>query len=457
MKNTLLIADDDANILASLEFLLEEENYQVIKAQSPKDIFVQLSRHSVDLLITDMNFSRDTTSGQEGIELIEKVHQQEAELPIIVMTGWGSIDLAVASLQSGANDFIQKPWNDERLLSAIATQLARATAERQAEKYKQQSQLLTREQHAGSDDQIIAQSPMMKQLLQTMRELAQSDMNILLTGDNGTGKSLLANYIHQHSPRRAAPFVAVNMGAIPENLFESEMFGHVKGAFTDARDSRVGRFEMAESGTLFLDELANIPLNQQAKLLRVLEEHRYEPVGSSKTRQSDVRIVSATNAELNQLIENNEFRQDLYYRLNTVELRVPSLKERTADILPLTEFFLRQFSRKYHRDIPTLSEESKQQLLAYDWPGNIRELSHLMERAIFLSKQGVIEPDHLTITASATSGDYQAPNDLTLDQIEQRVLTERLAFYQGNVTETARSLGLSRSGYYRRIHKYGME
>lgn len=471
MKNTILIADDNTNVLSSLEFLLEEEGYQVISCRDQKQLTIELARHSVDLIISDMNFTLDTTSGTEGLQLIERLHQMEPHLPIIVMTGWATIDLAVSSLKLGAHDFIQKPWNDERLLATIKTQLERSSAEHRAEKYKQQNQLLTREQHPDNSSAIIAYSSTMKQLLSTLTDLAQSDMNILLTGDNGTGKSMLAQHIHHLSQRREAPFVAVNMGAISESLFESEMFGHVKGAFTDAKDSRIGRFEMAETGTLFLDELANIPLSQQAKLLRVLEAHQFEPVGSSKTRQCNVRIVSATNADLNSMIEKQLFRQDLYYRLNTIELRIPSLAERTDDILPLSDYFLDRFSLKYHRNKPSLSKEAKNQLLDYHWPGNIRELSHLLERALFLCREAVIEPEHLSLPKVSTSNINDDPliqknthcdrlsasTELTLEQIEQRVLKERLDACKGNVTETARSLGLSRSGYYRRINKYEME
>jgi DNA-binding NtrC family response regulator len=489
MKNTILIADDDANVLSSLQFLLEEEGYQVIPCHNQKQIAIELARHSVDLIISDMNFTLDTTSGTEGLQLVEHLHQQEPQLPIIVMTGWATIDLAVASLKIGANDFIQKPWNDERLLTSIKTQLDRSSAERRANKYQQQNRLLMRENHPENSGSIVAHSPVMKQLLDTLADLAKSNMNILLTGDNGTGKSMLAQHIHDLSQRHDAPFVSVNMGAISENLFESEMFGHVKGAFTDAKESRIGRFEMAESGTLFLDELANIPLSQQAKLLRVLEEHQFEAVGSSKTRQCDVRIISATNADLNSLIEQQLFRQDLYYRLNTIELRVPSLVERQADILPLADYFLDCFSKKYHRAKPALSSDAEAQLLHYHWPGNIRELSHLLERALFLSRHDIIEPDQLHLPAKNFGNrkplanrelltnkellDNQEANnptnsfngynqhltseELTLEQIEQQVLKDRLNAHHGNVTETARSLGLSRSGYYRRINKYELE
>ena len=345
-----------------------------------------------------MNFEQDTTSGAEGIALVEQVMQIDESLPIIVMTGWATIDVAVKAMQAGAKDFIQKPWKNERILSAIDTQITLANTTKQVARLDQQNRLLMANEHPSSRQGIIAQSSQMQNLLTTLEDLAKSDMSILLTGDNGTGKSMLAAYIHQHSARAKHSFVSVNMGAIAESLFESEMFGHVKGAFTDARENRIGRFEMAEQGTLFLDEIANIPLAQQAKLLRVLEQRQFEAVGSSKSQQADVRIISATNGDLLSAIANNEFRQDLYYRLNTIELRVPALKERPDDIIPLAEHFLMSFSQKYHCQCPILSNSAKQALAQYDWPGNIRELSHLMERVLFTCKSSSIEAEQLLLS-----------------------------------------------------------
>jgi DNA-binding NtrC family response regulator len=336
-----------------------------------------------------------------------------------------------------------------------------ATTAKQAQRLSQQNQLLTSQAHPNSRDGIIAQSPIMQRLLASLDDLAKSDMSILLTGDNGTGKSMLAAYVHKVSARSKHSFVPVNMGAIPESLFESEMFGHVKGAFTDAKESRIGRFEMAEQGTLFLDELANIPMAQQAKLLRVLEEQKFEAVGSSKSVNADVRIISATNSDLLTEIEQNNFRQDLYYRLNTIELRVPSLNERIEDIPALAKYFLQAFSLKYHRPCPTLSEQALTLLTQYSWPGNIRELSHTMERVLFICKVEVIASTDLmlsggSLTSKASAGVIDDPS-LTLDDIEKRSLVERLKYHQGNATETAKSLGLSRSGYYRRLSKYALD
>ncbi|MDO6444843.1 sigma-54 dependent transcriptional regulator [Colwellia sp. 1_MG-2023] len=454
MTKKILIADDDINIIASLKFVLADEGFDILAVTTPEAALASVKNQAVDLVLLDMNFQHDTTSGAEGISLVSAITSLELNIPIIVMTGWATIDIAVEAMQAGAKDFIQKPWKNERMLSAIANQLAIVQSDKKAQRLSQQNQLLTSQSHPSNRQGIIAQSPVMQKLLSTLDDLAQSEMSILLTGDNGTGKSMLASYVHQVSNRAKHSFVPVNMGAIPESLFESEMFGHVKGAFTDAKESRVGRFEMAEQGTLFLDELANIPFAQQAKLLRVLEEQKFEAVGSSKSLQANVRIISATNSDLLADIKNSQFREDLYYRLNTIELRVPSLNERIEDIPALAEHFLLQFSTKYHRTLPQLTDEAVLALQQYQWPGNIRELSHLMERVLFTCKKACIDADDLMLKVSEDNGESLDDPSLSLEAIERKVLIKRLAFFQGNATETAKSLGLSRSGYYRRLSKY---
>ncbi|WP_286261169.1 sigma-54-dependent transcriptional regulator [Thalassotalea atypica] len=457
MKNKkILIADDDLNIIASLKYILSEENFDIVTVTTPQAVLDNLKQTAVDLVLLDMNFQQDTTSGTEGLQLVEAIRQFDSSLPIIVMTGWATIDIAVDAMQAGAKDFVQKPWNNERIITAISTQLKLAVANKKLKRLSQENSLLKSQNHPKTQDSIIAQSPAMKQLLATLSDLAQSDMSILLTGDNGTGKSMLAAYVHKLSSRADNSFVAVNMGAIPENLFESEMFGHVKGAFTDAKESRIGRFEMAEQGTLFLDELANIPIAQQAKLLRVLEEQQYEVVGSSKVQHADVRIISATNCDLPQAISEQKFRQDLYYRLNTIQLRVPSLSERKEDIVPLANYFLSNFSVKYNVTTPALSEDATKSLQQYSWPGNIRELSHLMEKLLFTCKKPTISARDLLLEDTNISQNRAEKLNLTMEEIEQIALINRLKHYQGNASETAKSLGLSRSGFYRRMSKYGL-
>lgn len=459
MPHSLLIIDDDDNVLAGLEFLLSEEKYVVYKANNLDDAKVVLEKNPVDLVLTDMNFRQDTTSGKEGFQLIEYLSNHYTELPVVVMTGWATIEIAVQALKLGAKDFVQKPWNDQQLIKIVATQLRLSVIEKKAESLSQHNKILANQNFPSHEQGIVAESKTMQELLSTLKELAQSDMNILLTGENGTGKSMLAQYVHNHSVRQENDFVSVNMGAIPENLFESEMFGHVRGAFTDASKDRVGRFEMAEAGTLFLDELANIPLSQQSKLLRVLEESRFEKVGSSRTQIADVRIISATNAELKQLISDNRFRQDLYFRLNTIEIRIPALAERIEDIIPLANAFLSKHAQKYQRDCPKLSDDAKRSLKTYQWPGNVRELSHSMERALFICRDKLITSEHLNQPTPQDKSEHLIIDEgqLSLDEIEKSILESRLKLFEGNVTETAKSLGLSRSGYYRRVQKYGLD
>ncbi len=466
MKNKrILIADDDFNIIASLKYMLSEENFDILAMTTPEAVLENLKRESVDLVLIDMNFQQDTTSGSEGLQLVAAIQQLDDTLPIIVMTGWATIDIAVDAMRAGAKDFIQKPWNNERMLSAINTQLKLASIDKKCKRLNQENKLLRAETLPESNG-IIAQSPAMKTLLSSLEELAKSDMSILLTGDNGSGKSMLAAYVHQCSARADNSFVPVNMGAIPESLFESEMFGHSKGAFTDAKENRIGRFEMAEQGTLFLDELANIPMAQQAKLLRVLEERKFEVVGSSKSLNADVRIISATNCDLAKAISEQVFRQDLFYRLNTIQLRVPSLRERIEDIEPLARHFLQKFGAKYNLLAPELSVEAIDKLQQYCWPGNIRELSHLMEKLLFTCKKPTISARDLllenimptTNVEEVNMTDSSAKNTaLSLDEIEKLALVNRLKYHRGNATETAKSLGLSRSGFYRRMSKYGLD
>jgi DNA-binding NtrC family response regulator len=453
----ILIADDDLNIIASLKYILSEENIDIIAMTRPEAVLDNLQRGSVDLVLIDMNFQQDTTSGAEGLKLVEEIRKLDDKLPIIVMTGWATIDIAVDAMRAGAKDFIQKPWNNERIISAINTQIKLAKTDKKLQRLSQENKLLSSQSFPDSKEQIIAKSPAMRHLLSTLDDLAKSDMSILLTGDNGTGKSMLASYVHKLSPRADNSFVPVNMGAIPETLFESEMFGHVKGAFTDAKENRIGRFEMAEQGTLFLDELANIPLIQQAKLLKVLEEKKFEIVGSSKSQTADVRIISATNSDLQKAIVEQTFRQDLFYRLNTIQLRVPSLHERIEDIEALAKHFLQLYGVKYNLAVPDLSADALSKLQQYRWPGNIRELSHLMEKLLFTCKKSIITGRDLLLEEAVSSSQPAEDNELSMDEIEQQALINRLKYYRGNATETAKSLGLSRSGFYRRMSKYGLD
>ncbi len=454
MPYSIIIADDDTRIITALKLLLNAEGYEVTAVTSPQALLNQIKQKDYSLALIDLNYQKDTTSGQEGIELISAIKMVDEILPVVVMTGFSNVDIAVSAMKAGAVDFIQKPWDNERLLHILQVQTRLLDSQKNSLKLTAQNKLL-KEELSATYNGIIAESLIMQHVLLQLQKLAMSDMNILLTGENGTGKSLFAEHLHQYSLRKENPFISVNMGAISENVFESEMFGHVKGAFTDAKSNRIGRFELAEGGTLFLDEIGNIPLSQQAKLLRILENNQYEKLGSSKTVQMDARIVSATNSDLETLITDGHFRQDLLYRLNTVEVRIPPLRERVADIIPLAEFFLNNHANKYGLSHDGFDEQAKSALKNYLWPGNIRELSHMIERAIFLRQDQLITVHDLGLIESPQrNGIDISITDSTLDEIEKHVITQRLSSFDNKAKDTMISLGLSRSAYYRRLEKY---
>jgi len=457
MADTVLIVDDDTDVIFTLRYLLEEAQYHVLSATCPETAIALLQQNTIDCILLDMNFKFDTTSGKEGLELLKSVRKLDQQVPIIMLTGWATVELAVSTLKSGAQDFIQKPWNDDALLRTISNNIKLAKANYHLLRLSGENKLLVNEQ----DEQFFTPvSTAMLAFQNQLLEYAKSDMNILLTGENGTGKSYYAKLIHQHSNRADKPFISVNMGAIPESLFESEMFGHVKGAFTDAKSQRLGRIALAQNGSLFLDEITNLPINQQVKLLNVLEEGKYEPVGSQKTHQLAARIISATNSNLIQVIQQKQFRADLYYRLNTVTLQVPPLRERKDDILPMCEAMLALYARKYHKPIVTIAACAKKSLSNYTWPGNVRELKHLMERMVFVIKSTQLTA--LDLGISLESQALKQPELVaevafgTLDQIERKMLEERLSHFKGNIGETCQSLGISRSGWYRRVDKFNL-
>ncbi|SMF27112.1 DNA-binding transcriptional response regulator, NtrC family, contains REC, AAA-type ATPase, and a Fis-type DNA-binding domains [Alteromonadaceae bacterium Bs31] len=458
MIRNILIADDDSDILAALSILLKSEGFEPFAVGAPAEVLDAIRLREFDLCIIDLNYTRDTTSGEEGLALISDIRKLDEWLPIVVMTGWASIDVAVATIKNGANDFVQKPWENDRLLSIIRTQLDLASEQKKSQKLQQHNQLLREE--AEGEAEFVFESDAMKRVLAMAKQVAQSDASVLLTGENGTGKSIFAQYIHNQSPRSASPFISVNMGSVTETLFESEMFGHVKGAFTDAKSARIGRFELADSGTLFLDEIANAPLSQQGKLLRVLESHQFERVGSSKTQTADVRMICATNANLKNCVSNNEFREDLLYRLNTVEIEIPPLRARKADIVLLAKFFLSKIAHKYAQPVLSLQSCAVEMLLSYSWPGNVRELNHVMERAHILCGDSAIHASDLGLDCPQVSGPNSenssiedAGEMLSLSQIELNALRSRLAHFNGDAVLAAESLGLSRSAFYRRIGK----
>ncbi|MFT5758799.1 MAG: DNA-binding NtrC family response regulator [Alteromonadaceae bacterium] len=442
----ILVVEDRPDIRLSLAILLEDHGYKVLEADNPQMAQVLLKTNDVALILLDMNYSLDTSSGEEGLAFLKWLQSMLVLIPRIAMTAWSNTDLVVKAMKLGATDFIEKPWRNKQLLHVIEQQLNYNTLQEQNTQLKAQLSDHTYEEYQW-------RSPCMLTFLKKMSAVADTDVSILLTGDNGTGKSDLARNIHQQSLRKNEALISVNMGAISESLFESEMFGHKKGAFTDAKTARVGRFELAEKGTLFLDEIANIPLSQQAKLLRVLESGEYEVLGSSQTKKSDIRIISATNGNFIDLFDKALFREDLYYRLNTIEFRVPSLKERSDDIIPLTEFFITKFCVKYKRELKMISAEAKQALLDYHWPGNIRELSHLVERALLLAEDNEIALDDLHLS---NKPNQDALPLMTLAAAEIKLIKQALSATQDNVPKAAILLGLTKSSMYRRIEKYNL-
>lgn len=449
---TILIVDDDESILTTLRVLLKSEGMSCIACRSPAEAVAAARREACQLALVDLNYVEDTTSGKEGLALIASLREVIEDLPIIAMTGWGTIGIAVEAMQRGAVDFVEKPWENNRLLSTIRTQLALRAAQGRERKLTAENALLRQQ---GGGGKLISRSAEMDQLLSMARRVAQSAMPILITGENGTGKSLLASYIHQHSSRATAPFISVNMGAISESTFESEMFGHTKGAYTDAKSERVGRVELADQGTLFLDEIANLPLTQQAKILRLLEERSYEKLGSSFTKHASVRFISATNANLDSLVAERNFRQDLLYRLNGVTLNMPALRQRREDILLLAEGFLQRACQHYNSPARAFSAGARAALENYAWPGNIRELQHVVERSVLLAQQAQIGEHDLQLDTRAAP--VQSTDDefdgMTLRHAEVALIRRSLARHDGNAAVAAKELGISRSALYRRLGK----
>src|SRR5881396_1735709 len=377
----ILVADDQADVLAALRLLLKSEGFAIETASSPAGVLKALDSQELDIVLIDLNYARDTTSGNEGLDLLRRIQAQDPNLPVVVMTAWGNVDLAVEAMRRGARDFIQKPWDNARLLTVLRTQVELVQALRRGQRLEAEN-IALRDSGANGSPGIIAESPAMKKVLNLVERIGPADANVLITGENGTGKEVIARALHSISARSSKPLVSLNAGALAEGVFESELFGHVRGAFTDAKTDRVGRFELADGGTLFLDEIANVPLNLQTKLLRVLETGDFERVGSSRTRHVNVRIVSATNSNLAEEVAAGRFRQDLLFRLNTIEIPLPPLRERREDIPALALHFLRQHSEHYRRTLEGFTEAALQALIEHTWPGNVRELDHVIERAV---------------------------------------------------------------------------
>ncbi|MDZ7640054.1 MAG: sigma-54 dependent transcriptional regulator [Bryobacterales bacterium] len=446
----VLIADDQQDVLEALRFLLKVEGFQIEAVTSPRAVIQNLEKNDYDAVLLDLNYTRDTTSGQEGLDLLERLRQMDSTLPVIVMTAWGSVDLAVEAMRRGARDFVQKPWDNARLLSTVRTQVELGKTLRRTEKLEAENEMLRGEWTRD----VIADSPAMKPVLQIIARVGPSDANVLITGEHGSGKGVIARAMHAASSRAAQPLVTVNTGGLSEGIFESELFGHVKGAYTDAKADRAGRFELADGGTLFLDEIANVPMSQQAKLLRVFETGEFERVGSSKTRSVNVRILSATNANLREEVEAGRFREDLLYRLNTIEIAIPSLRDRREDIPLLANHFLKNSAAKYRKVATGFTKDALQALMRHTWPGNVRELEHAMERAVLMANGSEVQESDLFL--QLRGGETPRLEELSLEEMEKLLIEKALSRFDGNVTKTADALGLSRSALYRRLQRYNL-
>lgn len=445
----LLLADDQPDVGEALRLLFKAEGWKTEVVSSPQAALDAAARSEFDLLIADLNYARDTTSGQEGLDLLARIPSVDPTLPVVVMTAWATVDVAVEAMRRGARDFIQKPWDNARVLAIVRNQIALRRALREGERLAAAS---TAQQ--GQGPVLIAGSAAMKPVLELIERVGPSDATVLITGENGTGKGVVAAALHAAGPRSARPFISVNMGGLSETLFESELFGHVRGAFTDAKSDRVGRFEMAEGGTLFLDEIANVPPGQQSKLLRVLESRTYERVGSSRTQQADVRLVVATNADLRAEVAAGRFRQDLLFRLNTIEIHLPPLRERREDLEPLAYYFLQQQRTRYRKEITGFEPAALQALQSHAWPGNVREFSHAIERAVLLGNGPVVRAADLGLGPVREA--VPRLEDMNLEEVERFLIKQTLARCGGNAMKAAESLGLSRSAFYRRLEKYGL-
>jgi DNA-binding NtrC family response regulator len=450
MPPRLLVVDDQQDVLSAVRLALSREDLDVVTVSSPDGALAAVTGERFDAVLIDLNYTRDTTSGTEGLELLGRLRQADPDVPVIVMTAWATVGVAVEAMRAGARDFLEKPWDNTRLLSIVRNQLALGRALRRSRQLEAENALL----RGAAEPTMIGESSAMQAVLGMARRVATADASVIVTGENGTGKSSLARLIHEWSRRRERSLIEVNVGALPEGVFESEMFGHVRGAFTDARTERVGRFELADGGTLFLDEIGNLLPAQQAKLLRVLESGEFEVVGSSRTRKVDVRMICATNADLDAFVRDGRFRPDLLFRINTVEIRMPPLRERVDDVVPLARAALASFSEKHGRTGRGFTPEAIHSLHAYSWPGNVRELRNVVERAVLLAPGEYIDTPDLRLNAS----DARPPRleQMSLEDAERALVHAALRRFEGNVAAAAEALGISRSGMYRRMEKLGI-
>jgi DNA-binding NtrC family response regulator len=447
----VLCADDHADVVEALRILLKNHGFDVITVSSPASVLAAVETQEFDCALIDLNYARDTTSGQEGLDLLSRLRATDVTLPVVVMTAWGSVDGAVEAMRGGARDYVQKPWDNARLVSALRTQAELCGAIRKSRRLEGEA---SRSRGRGLPA-LVAKSQAMQSVLRVMERVGASDANVLITGPHGSGKEVVARWLHAASVRADKPFVAINGGGLADGVFESELFGHVRGAFTDAKTDRAGCFELAEGGTLFLDEIANMPIAQQVKLLRVIQTGEFHPVGSSRMRHADVRVLTATNVDVSKEIAGERFREDLLYRLNTVEIQLPALRDRREDIPELAGQFLARQAARYSKPISGFTAEAMQSLLKHSWPGNVRELEHVIERAVLMCEGNDVAADDLALR-SARSSVPPPFETMTLEEVEKHLIVRALA-RSGNVSDAARILGLSRSALYRRLQHFGLQ
>ncbi len=450
----ILVVDDNKDILTAAKLLLKQNSALVHIEDDPERIPQLLKNEHYDIILLDMNFTRDMTSGSEGFFWLEEIHKIDPSVIVILMTAYGDVDLAVRAMKAGATDFIMKPWQNEKLQATLSVAMNLRNSRLEIDKLRSRQQQMSDDMDQRFHE-MIGSCPPMQRVFDAITKVAATDANVLIMGENGTGKELVARALHRQSLRNDDVFISVDMGAIPETLFESQLFGHVKGAFTDARQDKPGRFEIASGGTLFLDEIGNLPLSMQAKLLRVLEERKILRVGSNKSRDIDIRLICATNMPLYEMTEDKSFRQDFLYRINTVEIHLPPLRDRQEDIPQLVDHFLQYYAKKYKKSIKRISTGAMTKLQTYHWPGNIRELRHALERAVIMSDSPALQPGDFMMQ-EAKSGDGFSLDTYNLDDIEKSVIRKALDLSGDNISQAASKLGITRSSLYRRMEKHGL-
>ncbi len=452
-EGKILMIDDDEDVLLAAKMLLKKSNHQVIIEKNPNKIPFLLNNDSYDVILLDMNFSKDTTSGKEGFEWLKQIKERDPDAVVIMITAFGDVEMAVRALKEGATDFILKPWQNEKLVATISTAIKLKKSYNEVDKLRKAKQMLE-EQISQPFRDIIGQSTAIKEVFALIDKVAKTDANVLILGENGTGKELIARAIHQKSMRKDNSFVAVDMGAITETLFESELFGHKKGAFTDAREDRPGRFELANGGTLFLDEIGNLSMSLQSKLLSALQSRQVTRVGSNQPVEVDIRLICATNMPLHQMVKEGKFRQDLLYRINTVEITIPPLSDRIDDITLLANHFLNHYAKKYRKEVLSISGDAMNKLKKYPWPGNVRELQHALERAVIMADSSTLQESDFLFSRKGV--DTNTTDSLNLDEVEKTAVVKAIQLHNGNISKAAEELGLTRASLYRRMEKYGL-